>query len=246
MTGPAKAWLDQPGVLHVDLSMKGTVDAGEPGFPWIISVSNATGSMDMDGSKNIGRFLLKIPAMGGFSDETLLIGDFEYARSNLGGNVWVRQQANGAIGLLRQSLADPTSTPLMDAVLAGQAQVSLGPDTDFNSTPAHTVVIAVQVPQSYDIERMYGDLLGSAVGSGPHPAWKPEPMKYQPVSVYVAADDGRPIGFCTILPSGNSDPKVAGDKTVELSGTFSRSTTPLVVKAPAKFKNGTNPYNPPR
>jgi hypothetical protein len=48
------------------------------------------------------------------------------------------------------------------------------------------------------------------------------------------------------MPAGASDPTVAGTGSVTIEGTFSRQPGTLSVREPAKWVNGTSPYDPPR
>lgn len=242
----AKDWLHAPGTVRLDLHMTGTFDAGTKEFPWLVDLTGSEITADFDLTKGDGKIQVSIPKMDNFTQDILVIEQIEYARSSLGGNIWVRQQANGAVGSLGHALRDPAGTALADAVSSGVLTASLGDDTTSDGTAVHTVVLAITVADTYDIEAFISATLGSKVGSTPPPAGPPAATKSVEIQLYLAADDLRPLGISLSMAAGASDPKVAGTGSVTIDGTFSRLPGTLSVKAPAKWVNGTSPYNPPR
>ena len=241
----AKTWLHAPGTVRLDLRMTGTFDAGTKDYPWLVDLTDSQITADFDLTQGSGRIQVRIPGMDGFTEDILVIDQVEFARSSLGGNIWTRQQANGSIGSLGKLLRDPTGAVLAGAIATGAVSASMAADSTFQGTAAHQVTLAVLVADTYDIEAFVAATLGSKVGSQPQSGGLAGATKSLPIELFLATDDLRPLGLQLSMAAGASDPTVAGNGTVSIEGTFSRPSGTLSIKAPDKFVNATNPFDPP-
>jgi hypothetical protein len=223
---------------HFDIKVIGPFDGGGLGSPGDLSDIKVSGEFDPTHRSAV--LNLDMALMGGrLTEDYIIIGDVEYSRSNLGGNQWTRQAANGAMGLAVNLSGDIAGAQTLDAAISGgRVVLTVGPDTIRDGVTAFDLLAVVKMPNMDTTEPFLKSLGGSKVGGKPF-AWPSGGGTFDvPVHFYFAKDDFRPLGFETVL-------KFAGNDLL-VTGTVTDAGKPSSIKAPPAKDviDAVNPLDP--